>query len=158
MLRSARLPRRPCDQRKSRRRPGRCIHHEPASSTGQYRLRSTRSAASILFSFAPSFWLGFDPDSRESYQARAISTMIRVQPSGQSHECRTHQPLPLQGGGREGDGVIWRLFRRSIRRSRPIPTPSLPLKGRGRAFMRFPWCSPCIAINTRRRLTPENFC
>jgi hypothetical protein len=43
-------------------------------SPDQHMSQSTRSAASTLFSFAPSFWLSLIPDSRESYQARKIST------------------------------------------------------------------------------------
>ena len=35
-----------------------------------------------------------------------------------------------------GDGVVWRLFCRSNNRFRPIPTPSLPLKGREMAGIR----------------------
>ena len=56
---------------------------------------------------------------------------------GPSDAGQSHQLLPLQGGGWEGGGGFWRLFRRSNRRLRPIPPLSLPLKGRGRAFMRF---------------------
>ena len=72
---------------------------------------------------------------------------------GQSHERRMHQLLPLQGGGREGDGVIWRLFRRSNPRSRPIPTPSRPIANV--AFATFPLKGEGVgvhAIALRRRL------
>ncbi len=121
------------------------VYLQPPSSYGRFFARVFHSRGSACF--------GATNQGLESQEERGNDSwrLVRGVSTGQSHECRTHQLLPLQGGGREGDGVIGRLFRRSNRRSRPIPTPSrpianvafatFPLKGRGRAFMRLPWVS-----------------
>ena len=58
-----------------------------------------------------------------------------------------HQLLPLQGGGWEGNGVA---AAESWQRLCPIPTPSLPLKGRERPFMRLPCVEQFFLSSVRR--------
>ncbi len=57
-------------------------------------------------------------------------SMNVINASPYEYEC--HHLLPLQGGGREGDGVkSWPINSMAY----PIPTLALPLNGRGRLFM-----------------------
>jgi hypothetical protein len=46
---------------------------------------------------------------------------------------------PLQGGGWVGDGVFGAGISSVLPIASPIPTPTLPLKGRRSVFMRLPW-------------------
>ena len=66
----------------------------------------------------------------ESYALSAVCIRQKALRSGQSHERQVRAFLPLQGGGQEGDGVEKQDYGSNFSADAPIPTPTLPLKGR----------------------------